>query len=203
MSNGTLFILSAPSGTGKTTLLKRVMGQLDGLKFSISHTTREPREGEQNGVDYHFVTRKEFEDAIEQGQFVEWAEVHTNLYGTSRQAIIEQLQQGIDVILDIDTQGADIIRRAGDLDGVDIFIAPPGITELESRLKGRGTESDESLATRLQNAKTEMAEVHKYQYLIVNDDLAPAAEMLKSIILAQRARGHRLGNGQPIQLENV
>lgn len=131
MHSGTLFVISAPSGTGKTTILKKVMADVSGLMFSVSHTTRNPREGEQNGVDYHFVSRKEFEDAIEKGHFIEYAHVHDNLYGTSRKAIVDQLNQGIDVILDIDTQGADIIRKSEDLNAVDIFIAPPSVDELE------------------------------------------------------------------------
>lgn len=202
MITGTLFILSAPSGTGKTTLLKKVMAQLEAVMFSISHTTRRPREGEQNGVDYHFVSRTEFEDAIDKGSFIEWAEVHTNLYGTSRKAIIEQLEKGVDVILDIDTQGAQIIRQAEDLDGVDIFVAPPNLAELENRLRGRGTDSDDSIHTRLKNAATEMTQADKYQYLVVNEDLELAAEMLKAVILAERARNRRLTDGQPIQLES-
>lgn len=198
MGKGTLFVISAPSGTGKTTLLKKVMADITGVMFSVSHTTRLPRAGEQNGVDYHFVTRDEFETAIERGDFIEYAHVHDNLYGTSRKSIEEQLNSGIDVVLDIDTQGADIIRRSDRLEAVDIFIVPPSVDELERRLRGRNTEKEEEILTRLGNAKQEMAQGDKYRYLIVNGNLGEAADMLKAVILAERAKGHRNYSGKPI-----
>ncbi len=176
------------------------MAELPNLAFSVSHTTRPPRKGEVNGTDYYFVTREEFEAAIEQGQFIEWAEVHSNLYGTSHQTIEDQLIKGIDVVLDIDTQGAEIIRRQKENKGVDVFIAPPSLAELESRLRGRGTDSEESIATRLNNALSEIGQAEQYQYLIVNDDFERAVEMLKAVILAERARGYRDGDGKPIGL---
>lgn len=198
---GTLFVISAPSGTGKTTILKKVMAEISGLMFSVSHTTRQPRAGEQNGVDYHFVSREQFESAIGKGHFIEYAHVHDNLYGTSRQSIEEQLKQGIDVILDIDTQGADIIRQADTLEAVDVFIAPPSVEELERRLRGRGTEREEEIITRLGNARQELEQGGKYQYLIVNGNLDEAADMLKAVVLADRARGHRDFSGKPIRLK--
>ncbi len=200
LGNGRLFVLSAPSGTGKTTLLKIVMEGLDRLSFSVSHTTRSPRDGEKDGVDYHFVSEKEFREAIDENHFVEWAEVHGNFYGTSRLAIEKQLAEGIDVILDIDTQGAKIIRES-DIDAVDLFVAPPSLKELEQRLRGRQTDSDESITLRLQNAKGEMLQAKNYQYLIVNDDLSIAARSVSAIILAERARGHRYSDGRSIILE--
>ncbi len=198
MQSGTLYVISAPSGTGKTTLLRKVMADISGLMFSVSHTTRNPREGEQNGVDYHFVSRQDFEEAIGQGHFIEYAHVHDNLYGTNRKSIEEQLAQGIDVILDIDTQGAEIIRNLTDLEAVDIFIAPPSVQELERRLRGRGTEKEEEILTRLGNAKMELEQCNRYQYLIVNGELEEATAMLKAVILAERARGHRDYSGKPI-----
>lgn len=201
MTAGTLFVISAPSGTGKTTLLKKVMAEISGLAFSVSHTTRKPRPGERNGVDYHFVSREEFEADIEHGLFIEYAPVHDNLYGTNRRAIAEQLQQGMDVILDIDTQGAEIIRSSKEIQAVDIFIAPPSVEELERRLRGRGTEKEEEVRTRLGNATQEMMQGGNYLYLIVNGNLAEAVEMLKAIILAERAKSHRDFFGKTIKFD--
>ncbi|WP_163338037.1 guanylate kinase [Desulfopila sp. IMCC35008] len=203
MKRGILFVISAPSGTGKTTLLRRVMGRLEGLNFSVSHTTRAPRPGEQDGRDYHFIPREEFEVMIEGNRFVEWARVHDNLYGTATAGVVGQLAQGEDVILDIDVQGAAIIRESSELEGVHIFIAPPRLAILKERLKGRNTDSDETIELRLKNAVTEMASAPTYDYLIVNDDLDEAAEMLASIIIAERARCHRRPNGEPLQFEKA
>lgn len=201
MCTGKLFVLSAPSGTGKTTILKKVMAEVEGLKFSISHTTRCPRQGEQDGVDYHFVTKDDFKAAIEKGNFLEWAEVHSNFYGTSSEAIEQQLKKGIDVVLDIDVQGADIIRSRDDVEAIDLFIAPPSLKELERRLRGRGTEQEDAILTRLKNARVEMHSAKKYQYLIINDEIDIAAQSLKAIVLAERAKGHRHSNGLPITIE--
>ncbi len=201
MCTGKLFVLSAPSGTGKTTILKKVMAEVEGLKFSISHTTRLPRQGEKNGVDYHFVSKDDFKVAIEKGHFIEWAEVHSNFYGTSSEAIDQQLKNGIDVVLDIDVQGAEIIRSRDDVEAIDLFIAPPSLKELEGRLRGRGTEQEDAILTRLKNAGVEMQSANKYQYLIINDEVDIAAQSLKAIVLAERAKGHRHANGQPITIE--
>lgn len=135
---GQLFILSAPSGAGKTTLLKKVMKQVPGLAFSVSHTTRSPRSGEKDGVDYHFVSVDEFQGMRDQGLFLEWAEVHGNFYGTSRPAVMQQLERGQDIILDIDVQGAAIISRDTTVPAVSVFIAPPSLAELARRLRGGG-----------------------------------------------------------------
>ncbi|HDO29969.1 MAG TPA: guanylate kinase, partial [Desulfobacteraceae bacterium] len=146
MSRGILLVLSAPSGGGKTTILKKVMAGLPGLVFSVSHTTRKPRPGEQDGRDYYFVSRQEFESIRDRhpSGFLEWAEVHGNLYGTSRAAVEQRLGGGRDVILDIDVQGAAQIRQSAD--PVTVFIAPPSLAELEARLRGRGTENEQTLA---------------------------------------------------------
>ena len=198
MSKGRLFVISAPSGAGKTTLLKQVMPRLTGLSFSVSHTTRQPRPGEHEGVDYHFVARAEFEKMIGEGAFLEHARVHDNLYGTSRMAVERLQQQGIDVVLDIDVQGAAILRQAGLVDAAYIFIAPPSVAELERRLRGRGTEAEEMIATRLANARAELAAMSSYEYLLVNRQVEESVELLTAIILAERARAHRFPDGSAI-----
>ncbi len=198
MNKGKLIVISAPSGAGKTTLLRKVMERVENIAFSISHTTRSPRLGEQNGIDYHFVDRAEFEEMIEEDQFIEFAHVHDNLYGTSRQAVISQLNNGCDVILDIDVQGAKILRDSGKLEAIYVFISPPTLKELEMRLRGRGTESEERIALRLKNAELEVASAEDYEYLIINDDLDVAVNVFCSILLAERARAHLLPSGEPI-----
>lgn len=198
MTTGKLFVISAPSGAGKTTLLKRVMSTLPGLVFSISHTTREPRQGEQDGVDYHFVSKDQFLDMIERELFLEYAEVHDNYYGTSKDAIGMQLEDGLDVVLDIDVQGAAILREKGQPDATHIFISPPSLNELERRLRGRGTESEEVIKLRLKNAATEIKAAAEYEYLIINEKIDEAAHLLASIILAERARSHRRPSGEKI-----
>ncbi len=198
---GQLFVLSAPSGAGKTTILKRVMQEIAKLAFSVSHTTRQPRKGEMDGVDYHFVSVEEFTGMRDEGMFLEWAEVHGNLYGTSRMAVLEQLEKGIDIILDIDVQGASIISEDDSQDSVSIFVAPPSLQELERRLRGRGTDSEETIMLRLGNARKEMNSAKQYDYLVVNDNLDEAAATLKAVLIAERSRSHRLPSGDPIDLE--
>lgn len=198
MTEGRLFVISAPSGAGKTTLLKMVMAEVPGLVFSISHTTRAPRPGEQDGVDYRFVTREKFVKMINQELFLEYAEVHDNLYGTSIAAIGAQLEEGLDVILDIDVQGAAILRREKQLAAAYIFISPPDLAELEKRLRGRGTESEEVIQLRLKNGAVEMRAAGEYEYLVINEKIEEAAHLLAAIIVAERARAHRLPSGKPI-----
>jgi guanylate kinase len=195
--NGNLFIVSAPSGTGKTSILKRVIDQVERLEFSVSHTTRPPRKGEQEGRDYHFVNRQTFERMIEEEAFLEWATVHDNYYGTALEPVEEKLRHGFDVILDIDVQGAEIVRQQSRIDYIDIFIAPPDATELEARLRRRGTEDEQSIATRLANSVEEMVQSSKYRYLVVNDRLEDAVSLLCAIIYAQRAEGRRNLHGMP------
>ncbi|PID55663.1 guanylate kinase [candidate division KSB3 bacterium] len=201
--NGRLFIISAPSGAGKTTLLQKVMEQTTGLAFSISHTTREPRPKEKDGVDYHFVSRKEFLSLQEKGVFLESAEVHNNFYGTSGEVVLKQLAEGIDVILDIDVQGAEILRKDSSLDAAFIFIAPPSLAELERRLRQRQTEDEATCKLRVENARKELKEAAKYHYLLVNDDLEEAVVMLRAIILAERAGQHRGFSGQSVAIEGI
>ncbi len=201
MADGMLVVLSAPSGCGKTTILKRVMSDLPGLVFSVSHTTRSPRAGEKNGRDYFFVDHHEFK-ALRDRQpsgFLEWAEVHGNLYGTGRRGVEEQRAAGLDVILDIDVQGAEQVRRAAD--PVTVFIAPPSLDELGRRLRGRGSEDEQTVALRLSNAKQEMQAAADYDYFIVNDVLDEAVESLRSILIAERLRRRRTLSGQSIDLE--
>ncbi|VAW40432.1 Guanylate kinase [hydrothermal vent metagenome] len=200
MSSGILLVLSAPSGGGKTTILKKVMADLPGLVFSVSHTTRKPRPGEEDGRDYYFVSRQEFENIRDRhpSGFLEWAEVHGNLYGTSRAAVEQRLGAGRDVVLDIDVQGAAQIRKSAD--SVTVFIAPPSLAELEARLRGRGTEDEQSLALRLENAKQELAAMDRYDYLVVNDRLDEAVESLRSIIIAERCRRRRAVDGAPVRV---
>jgi len=198
MTMGRLFVISAPSGAGKTTLLSRVMARIPGLAFSVSHTTRMARPGEKQGVDYHFVSKPEFLTMIDAGRFLEHAEVHGNLYGTAKSGIRQQLEEGLDVILDIDVQGAAILRRTGQMAAAYVFIAPPSMAELEKRLRGRGTESEDRIQLRLQNARQELQAAGEYEYLIINEDLAETADLLGAIILAERARAHRLPSGKPI-----
>ena len=198
MSIGKLFVISAPSGAGKTTVVKRVMTTLPGLTFSVSHTTRPPRPGERDGIDYHFVSTTRFEEMIARGEFLEYARVHANLYGTSRKAVEQVQQQGVDVVLDIDVQGATILRRAAVAEASYIFIAPPSLRELERRLRGRGTEAEEVIAVRLANARQELAVMREYDYLLVNHHVEECVTLLSAIILAERAKGHRLANGQAI-----
>jgi len=200
VTTGQLFILSAPSGAGKTTILKIVMEQVENLAFSISHTTRAPRKGEQNGVDYHFVSVAEFQSMREKNLFLEWAEVHGNFYGTSRPAILEQLKGGQDVVLDIDVQGAAILAADSNVKAVSVFVAPPSLAELERRLRGRGTDSNKTIELRLHNAAKEMAAADTYTYLVINDVLNDAAATLQSVIIAERSRAHRLPTGEPIHL---
>lgn len=200
MKGGQLFIISAPSGSGKTSVVKGVMATLPGLAFSVSHTTRQPRALEENGVDYFFTDRAGFLAMRDSHAFLEWAEVHGNLYGTSQAAVRNQLARGIDIILDIDIQGARQLRENLELHPVFIFIAPPSRQELERRLIGRGTESSESIELRCRNALAEMADLDLYDYLIVNDKLDEAITMLRSIIIAERSRSRRLLSGAPANL---
>ncbi len=201
MSKGQLFVISAPSGAGKTTVLKVVLATLPAIGFSVSHTTRPPRPGELEGRDYFFVSPDEFIRRRQQGDFLEWAEVHGNLYGTSRQAVTDRLAQGQDCVLDIDVQGARQLREHRDLNPVFVFIAPPSLAELERRLIGRQTESAATLALRLANARTELAALGLYDYVIVNDEVSQAQALLAALILERRARGRRGYDGRPLALE--
>lgn len=188
MAEGFLLVVSAPSGCGKTTILKQVMTKISNLEFSVSHTTRKPRLGERDGIDYHFVTKEQFIALRDQepSGFLEWAEVHGNFYGTSRQAVEESLSAGKDVVLDIDIQGAEQVTQ--NAEPVTVFISPPTLEELERRLRGRGTETPDDIDFRLANAESEMAAATRYRYLIINDELDQAVRDLQAIITAERRR---------------
>ena len=201
MEIGNLFIVSAPSGTGKTTILKRIVSEMENIMFSVSHTTRPPRPGEKDGVDYYFVEKDAFQKMQEQDLFHEWAEVHGNLYGTSRNAVQKIIDQGKDIILDIDVQGGlQAMDKVGDK-GIFIFILPPCLQELEKRLVNRGTESESVIATRLKNAQGEIKFMDQYDYVIVNDNVSKAVEVLKSIIIAERSRKRRSVSGKLLNLD--
>lgn len=185
MRKGLIFVVSAPSGAGKTSLCKRVVELYPDMRYSISHTTRAPRGNEMDGVDYHFVSEDSFVKMAENNEFVEWAVVHGNRYGTAEASIKKCEDEGIDVILDIDVQGARQIRqRLGR--GVYIFILPPSPEELEKRLRGRGTDGEDVINNRLLNAREEIDQISHYDYVIVNDLFDDAIERLRSIILAER-----------------
>jgi len=197
---GNLIIISAPSGTGKTTILKRLFAGVTGVTFSVSHTTRRPRTGEQDGVDYHFVDHETFRRMREDNEFLEWAEVHGNFYGTSKNEVDRHLAQGLDVFLDIDVQGARQVREAAGGECFSIFIAPPSWEEQERRLSGRGTDSPDTIRLRLHNARKELQDAGLYDYLIVNDTVEQAVDTLRAIIIAQRSRARRNRDGLPLVL---
>ena len=184
---GTLFVISAPSGAGKTSLVKALLEQTEGIGVSVSHTTRVKREGEQDGVDYHFIDKESFISMVEQGAFLEHAQVFDNYYGTATANIETKLKQGEDVILEIDWQGAEQVRKQLPY-SVNIFILPPSQQALEERLRGRGQDSDEIIARRMRDAKSETSHYSEYDYLVVNDDFDNARAELRGIVLARRCR---------------
>lgn len=187
MTTGNLFILSAPSGAGKSSLINALLKQSTGrqLQVSVSHTTRQPRPGEVNGQHYHFVNKAEFEQLIEQQAFFEWAEVFGNYYGTSKSAIDSQLSEGIDVFLDIDWQGAQQVRALHP-SVTTIFISPPSLQELENRLNNRGQDSAEVIAARMAQAKSECSHFSEFDFIIVNDDFDSAVQDLLTIVTSKR-----------------
>jgi guanylate kinase len=187
VSEGNLLVVSSPSGAGKTSVLRRALGRNKKLAVAISATTRAPRRGEVDGRDYHFLSREEFLRRIEDGEFVEWANVHGRLYGTLRAEVDRILRSGRDAVLEIDVQGMAKLKKQGE-DFVSVFIMPPSTGELERRLRQRGTESPEELQTRLENAKKEMDRRFEYDYVIVNDDLDKAVSELLAIAQAEHNR---------------
>jgi len=187
---GILFVVSAPSGAGKTSLCKQIVDFSPALGHSTSFTTRECRDGEQDGHDYHFVTPEVFKGMARRGEFVEWAEVHGNCYGTARKTLEGALAAGQDLLLEIDWQGAAQLREHG-IDGVYIFVLPPGFDELRKRLEGRGTDSSDIIERRLVNARRELAEAFRYDYQVINDDFAQALEEFKAIVVAEHCRSSR------------
>jgi len=185
MTQGNLYIISAPSGAGKTSLIKKLIPTVDNLMVSVSHTTRTQRAGETEGVDYFFMSQNEFKKKINQQEFLEYAQVFDNFYGTTQNSVQNNLDHGQDVILEIDWQGADQIRRLLP-DAITIFILPPSTDILHKRLQGRGQDSKEIIERRMQDAVTEMSHYAEYDYIVVNDDFHTALTELKAIILANR-----------------
>ena len=186
---GLLYVISAPSGAGKTTLCHALIDLLPELGHSVSFTTRPIRTGEVDGVDYHFVSPTKFQEMIDSQAFVEWAEVHGNFYGTAVKTLTDACDAGRDILLDIDFQGAVQLKSHG-IKAVFVFIAPPSFTELERRLSGRGTDSADVVERRIKNAHGEMQEAQWYDYIIVNDEFEVALMELKSVICAERCRSH-------------
>jgi guanylate kinase len=190
---GTLFVVSSPSGGGKGTLIKRVLETVPDLSYSVSYTTRTPRNGEVNGREYFFVDRETFERMVHAKEFLEWAVVHGNLYGTARKQVAEEIATGSDIVLEVDVQGAASIRKLP-LDTVSVFILPPSYETLKERLIARGTDSPEELAVRLKNAPEELEQFTCFDYVIINDDIVRAAHQLASIVYSERAKCERQDN---------
>lgn len=199
---GSLYIVSAPSGAGKTSLLKALLESVDKLAVSISHTTRPPRPGEQNGSHYHFRDVSTFESMIQANAFLEHAKVFDNFYGTSRQAVEHQLATGDDVILEIDWQGAQLVRKQLP-ESITIFILPPSVIALRERLQGRGQDSDEIIARRMRDARTDAAHYDEYDYLVINDDFDQALAELRAIFMAERLKTSRQAAGHRQMLDEL
>jgi guanylate kinase len=190
MNQGTLIVLSGSSGVGKSTVIQRVLQEQPDLYFSVSFTTRAPREGEQDGVNYHFVTKEDFEARIQRGEFLEWAEYVGNYYGTSMTVIQEKLNQGIDVLLDIEVQGAAKVREKLP-QAVSLFVIPPSFEELSRRLHDRGTDTEEKIQARLATARREAKEIVNYDYIVVNETVEQAAQEVLAILTASHCRKER------------
>ena len=180
---GQVLVVCAPSGTGKSTLISKLREEFPNFGFSVSYTTREPRDGEQDGREYHFVSRNQFVAMRSQGEFCEWAEVHGNLYGTASSPVFKMLDEGQDVLFDIDVQGAKQLKKTF-YKGNFIFLLPPSREELERRLTGRGTDSEDSIAKRLANAQGEIQQSDFFDYWIVNDDLEKAYQEFRAVFMA-------------------
>ncbi|MEN6326793.1 MAG: guanylate kinase [Syntrophomonas sp.] len=184
---GILFVISGPSGVGKGTIKRALLSRMSDIKLSISATTRLPRDGEVEGKHYFFVDYSKFDAMVKQNQFLEWAEVYTNRYGTPRSFVMENLDHGRDVFLEIDIQGAKQVKKTMP-SGVFIFISPPNMDELASRLQSRGQDSQASIDLRLAASEEEIKQINCYDYLVVNDDLDQALEKIQAIIVAERCR---------------
>lgn len=187
MRKGLLILISGPSGTGKGTVCDLLRQKHPEISYSISATTRQPRPGEQDGVNYYFYTKEKFREMIDQGQLLEWAEVYGNFYGTPKQKVLDRLDAGEDILLEIDTQGALNVMKVMP-EGLFIFLLPPSLEELSARLKGRGTETEESLHRRLGAAVDEIKLATKYRYVVVNDKVEDAEETIANIIEAEHHR---------------
>ncbi|MFO7604637.1 MAG: guanylate kinase [Gammaproteobacteria bacterium] len=200
--SGTLYIFAAPSGAGKTSLVKALLDQTPGIQVSVSHTTRAPRPGEADGRDYHFTDGAAFEAMVEAGAFLEHARVFDNYYGTARASVDEPLRQGEDVILEIDWQGAAQIRHLYP-EAVSVFILPPSQAALRERLQGRGQDAEAVIARRMRDAVSEMSHYAEFDYLIINDVFEVALQELRSIVIAQRLRLSRQAQRQQALLQEL
>ena len=189
--HGLLFIVSAPSGTGKTTLVEKLVQVLPNLRMSRSYTSRPARPGERNGVDYNFISREDFQRRINASEFLEWADVFGNYYGTSLNDVQQLLDAGQDVVLVIDVQGARQVKARG-VDHTAIFVMPPSFEVLEQRLRGRSKDTEEQMQRRLDTARSEASSYVDYDYVVVNDALDPTVERLQEIIASERSRTHRM-----------
>lgn len=187
----TLFVLSGPSGAGKSVLIRRLLDELPGIHFSVSSTTRAPRPGERDGVNYHFVTREQFQAGVAAGEFLEFAEYSGNLYGTSREEYEGARRRGEDLLLDIEVQGARQLQEKG-IEAVYIFTIPPSFAELERRLRFRNTENEATIQRRLRQAVDDVSQIDRYQFILINDNLEEAYQRLRSIFLAERTRRSRM-----------
>lgn len=187
---GALFVVSGPSGSGKTTLLHAALKTVPGLEFSVSATTRAPRAGERDGVDYHFVGRAAFEELLRQGALLEHAEVYGNFYGTPRAPVDAALAEGRSIVLDIDVQGAAQVRAAHP-EAVSVFVLPPNLAAIEARLRARGLDDDAIVARRVREADEQLAEAGEYDYLVMNDDLSSAHAQFQAVLVAELLRRSR------------
>lgn len=187
MKKAKLFVLSGPSGVGKGTVLENLLTNFNGVEYSVSTTTRPCRKGEINGDDYFFLSVEDFFQMVEEDRFIEWAQVHNNYYGTPKEYVDKSLEEGKDIILEIDIQGARMVKKNYP-EAVYVFLLPPSIEELENRLDKRGTEDDANKAIRLENARKELQELEKYDYQIINDKIDVTVNKLKAIITAEKCR---------------
>jgi guanylate kinase len=200
LHNPCVFIISAPSGSGKSTLVDRLMKELSGLRFSVSYTTRKPRGIEQNGREYYFVSRSEFEAMIGHDDLLEWAEVFGNYYGTARRFLDEARERGEDLLLDIDVQGAAQVRQRIS-DAVSVFILPPSRAEMETRLRKRGQDTEDVISKRLRDAQREIKNVDQYDYVLINEHLERSAECLRAIV--ENERNRKRGSGATAEAQRL
>jgi len=187
---GQLFVFSAPSGAGKSTIINALKKEIDDLGYSISHTTRKPRGAEEDGIDYHFENKQKFNKMIKEGAFVEWAKVYNDYYGTSFSSLKSQTSLGLDILMDLDSQGAINIKKHFK-NSVLIYVLPPSLAVLKKRLKERGTDDESIINMRMEKASNEIKNCKRYDYIIINDDLKRATEQAKAIVMAERCRINR------------
>ncbi|PTX61214.1 guanylate kinase [Melghirimyces profundicolus] len=199
-SKGLLIVLSGPSGAGKGTVCSALRQQAPELVYSVSATTRQPREGEVEGINYFFKSKEEFRRMIDEGELLEWAQYVDNYYGTPRRFVEDRLEEGKNVLLEIEVQGARQVKERFP-EGVFIFLLPPSMKELRARIQGRGTETEDAVQNRMMAASDELEQVHQYDYVVVNDEVAKACHQIRSIMVAERCRRERLFKENPDWLE--